>query len=123
MNPLILVGAGGAVGSALRYLLGQMLSAQTVRFGFPVGTAAINISGCLLIGIVGAVVSRSATFPESMRVLLVPGLLGGFTTYSAFAYETVELLQRGAFFQAITYFFLTTTFGLIAVYAGFHLAH
>ena len=86
MTRFLVICAGGALGSGGRYLLSTWLTRGT----FPVGTLAVNLIGAFAIGTVMRSVSA-----EDLRLFLVTGILGGFTTYSAFSYETVSLYQRG----------------------------
>ncbi|WP_235907863.1 fluoride efflux transporter FluC [Siccirubricoccus phaeus] len=111
MNPaftplsLALVALGGAIGSVARYVV----SVQGVlRFGthFPWGTLAVNVIGSALIGVLGAL-----ALPQEARLFLITGILGGFTTFSAFSLET-ELLAQRAPFLAAAYVGLTLVLGL-----------
>lgn len=95
MHPLLMVGLGGAAGSMLRYWLGGLVQHRLESTGFPVGTLAVNLLGCLAIGALsGAIESRHAFSPD-LRLLLGAGVLGGFTTFSAFGNETIHLLRAG----------------------------
>jgi CrcB protein len=90
------VGAGGAVGAMARYGVGTGASAlaRGTRFeAFPAGTLAVNVVGCALMGVVLGVADRQMVFSPAMRALLMTGLLGGFTTFSAFAADTHSLLK------------------------------
>ena len=105
------VGLGGAIGSIARFHVGRF---ATNRWpGFPWGTLAVNLAGSLLLSIVMALVLRGR-LDESARIALGVGVLGGFTTYSSFNYETLELAQQGAWGRAIAYAALTF-FGCLAV--------
>jgi CrcB protein len=112
----LLVAAGGAIGAALRYLLGGLIAS---RLGpdFPWGTFVVNISGCLLIGAVLGLVERGALPPEA-RLFLAVGVLGGYTTFSTFGYETVSLLEGGEILAAALNAFGQLALGLVAVYLG-----
>lgn len=86
---------GGAVGTGARYLLsGWMLRA--LGPGFPYGTLAVNVLGCFLIGLIMQVALATEALPLTLRLALTTGVLGGFTTYSAFNYETLQLAQEGS---------------------------
>ena len=101
MKHLLIVMLGGAIGAGLRHLVGQ---AALARFGpgFPWGTLTVNLAGGLLIGLIaGWFVRHGAT--ETARLFLVVGILGGFTTFSAFSLETYLMLQRGEFGVAASY--------------------
>lgn len=115
MNTL-LVAAGGAVGAALRYLLGGWASSR-LGADFPWGTLLANISGCLLIGVVLGFVERGA-LPVEARLFLAVGVLGGYTTFSTFGYETLRLIEDGQAASALLNAFGQLALGLVAVYLG-----
>ncbi len=118
MNKTLLVGLGGFVGSILRY--GLALGVHRWKGGstFPLETLVINVTGCLVFGVlVGWSESRGA-FSDPMRVLLFSGLLGGFTTFSAFGFETFRLLRDGQWFAAMISSALQLVLGIGAVWAG-----
>jgi CrcB protein len=112
----LLVAAGGGIGAALRYLLGGLI---TSRLGpdFPWGTFIVNVSGCLLIGVVLGLVERGA-LPAEARLFLAVGVLGGYTTFSTFGYETFRLLEGGELLQAAGNAFGQLALGLAGVYLG-----
>jgi CrcB protein len=120
VNPLVsiaAVAAGGALGSVLRFLVsGWFLS----RFGpgIPWGTFAVNISGSFAIGVVLALAAARSDFSPYLRLLLAPGILGGYTTFSAFAYETYALGTDGFPIQSIAYAAGSVLAGVVAAYAG-----
>ncbi len=97
MIKVIFIGVGGGVGSILRYLLAGVI--QRGQTGFPTGTFAVNVLGCLAIGFLAARFADSPIDPR-IRVAVLVGVLGGFTTYSTFGLETLELAKRGAFVLA-----------------------
>ena len=90
---LLLVLAGGGLGSAARYLVGVWMR---TRFGeaFPWGTVTVNVVGSFLIGVIAALADDHATFGPNVRLFLIVGVLGGFTTFSSFALETVRLVEE-----------------------------
>ena len=112
--------AGGAVGTAARYLL--TLWAND-RFGasFPYGTLAVNLIGCFLISIV-VQAAAAGEWPATLRLALVTGVLGGFTTYSAFNHETLRLLAQGNNGLALTYVSATLAGGLLSGWLGLTVA-
>lgn len=115
MNTL-LVATGGGIGAALRYLLGGLIAS---RLGpdFPWGTFIVNVSGCLLIGAVLGLVERGA-LPAEARLFLAVGVLGGYTTFSTFGYETFRLLEGGELLPAALNAFGQLALGLVGVYLG-----
>ena len=108
-----LVAGGGALGSAARYLL-SLLALRWVGGSFPAGTLAVNILGCLAAGVVATKVDPQG----SLRIFLIPGLLGGFTTFSAFGLETQTLIRDGRPGLAAAYVGLSVGAGLGAVLLG-----
>ncbi|MCK0165961.1 fluoride efflux transporter CrcB [Jannaschia sp. S6380] len=114
--PLISVALGGAIGASLRFLLGLAL----MRPGFPVAILTANVLGSFLMGIAVVVLGR-AGLPEWQPFVLT-GLLGGFTTFSAFSLETVTLFERGAVGQATLYVGLSVGLSLAAIVLGVTLA-
>lgn len=116
---LPLVALGGAIGACLRHLVG-IAAARSFGPGFPASTLMVNLLGCLAMGIFAALLADK-TSPR-LAPFVITGILGGFTTYSAFALDAVTLWQRGATGAAITYIAATTAGSLIAVLAGMALA-
>ena len=104
---LFLICLAGAIGTGTRYAVGG-LAARTLSLEFPFGTLAINATGSFLIGMVQQLALASSGFPETLRAAIVIGFLGGFTTYSAFSHETLELAGRGAWLSAALYVLTTT---------------
>src|SRR5688572_7344668 len=117
MERLILVAAGGAIGSALRYLVATAALAWPGP-GFPWGTLAVNLIGSFLIGLVQSLASESLALGEEARLFLATGVRGGHTTYSAFSYETVRLMERGAWGPAWLNVVGTTVACLTLCYVG-----
>ncbi|MFP7723246.1 fluoride efflux transporter CrcB [Lysobacter sp. A3-1-A15] len=118
---LLYVGLGGAIGAMARHLLGGWVLHHTAQGRFPAGTFAVNVLGCLLIGVLAGLAERHAMFPPPLRVFLFTGLLGGFTTFSAFGLETLHLLRRGEAGMAAAYVLGSVLVGLAAVWIGFRL--
>lgn len=92
---LVLIGAGGALGSVARYLLDSWVQ-RLAPSGFPVGVLAVNVLGSFAIGFVMTLFEARGTLDSTLRLTLVTGVLGGFTTYSSFNYQTLELLRSRA---------------------------
>ncbi|MEP6264266.1 MAG: fluoride efflux transporter CrcB [Erythrobacter sp.] len=113
------VALGGAVGAAARYQLGRAVT-HAVGPGspFPWATLAANVIGCLAMGLLFGWLARSGGSSESLRLLLGVGLLGGFTTFSAFSLEMLLLIQRGSAGLAVTYAGISVLAGLAALYIG-----
>ena len=114
--PLLLVARGGGLGASLRYLVGQWTAAN-LGPGFPFGTWAVNIIGGLAMGLLVAVLARAAE-AEPLRLLLGVGVLGGFTTFSAFSSELVTMLHRGQAMLALGYAAASLIAGMAAVIIG-----
>ncbi|MBO9684241.1 MAG: fluoride efflux transporter CrcB [Flavisolibacter sp.] len=111
---ILLVGIGGGMGSILRYFL-----QRTLNVSFPYGTLLVNIAGCLLIGLLWGIFTRH--IDEHRRLLLVTGFCGGFTTFSTFTYEGVQMLMENRWMVFLLYTFLSVVAGLAATYFGYKL--
>ncbi|HZX79481.1 MAG TPA: fluoride efflux transporter CrcB [Lysobacter sp.] len=118
MRELLLVGAGGFVGAIARHAMGGWLTTLASQPRFPVGTLAVNVLGCLLIGVFAAIAEAIPSLNGPARLLLVTGVLGGFTTFSAFGLETMLLLRRGDAALAAAYVAASLLLGLAAVWIG-----
>ncbi len=116
MLPLLYVMVGGAVGSGARYLTGRaMLS--LLGPDYPFGTLAVNLIGGLLMGVLVGVLARN-TASETWRLLLGVGVLGGFTTFSAFSLDVVSMIERGAIGVAFGYVLVSVIGSVAALFAG-----
>lgn len=115
MKALLLVGAGGFVGSVARYLMSTAIMRMPASAGFPYGTLAVNVVGCFLIGLLAA---KSDALGNDSRLLMMTGLLGGFTTFSAFGLETMLLIQKREWLFASSNVVLSVVLGLLAVWLG-----
>lgn len=122
VGQLLLVGAGGFLGSALRFSVYAGVNRWLPQFGLPLGTMTVNIFGCLAIGYVGGLLELRNSLDPSTALFLMAGLLGGFTTFSAYAFEALTLSQNGMIFKAATLILLQVVFGLLAAWLGFQLA-
>lgn len=118
MTNLLIVGFGGAAGAVSRYLVGGWVLHHTMAGKFPLSTFTVNAIGCLVIGVLSGFVERLEWFTPQMRLLLFTGLLGGFTTFSAFGLETVYLLRRGELAVAVAYVLASVCVCIAAVWAG-----
>jgi len=119
MINILLIGLGGFIGSVSRYLLGDFVHSLLDKPVFPYGTFIVNIFGCLLIGILGGLSESRNFFDTQTRMFLFIGLLGGFTTFSSFGFETFNLAKQGAHLHALANVFLQIVLGLIAVSIGY----
>ncbi len=120
MNPVILVMSGGAIGAALRYGLSRALPVNVG--GWPWPTFAVNLLGGLAMGLLAAWLVRGDGAAEPLRLFLGVGVLGGFTTFSAFSLEMAEMVQRGQGMMAAAYAAVSVILALGAVFAGMMLA-
>lgn len=120
LQRLLLVALGGGAGSAARYLT-SLTAGRVVGAAFPVGTLAVNLAGCLLVGVAFGLAERALLGP-SARLLLMTGFLGGFTTFSTYALESVTLYQDGAGDLSLINLGASTLGGLALVVAGLALA-
>ena len=114
---LLLVGIGGAAGSIVRYATHKWIT-MLYPHAFPAGTFFVNIAGCFLIGLLFGLSAKHEYLSPAFRLLLMTGFCGGFTTFSAFTLEGMELLQQQKFFIFAMYFALSVFLGLIATFAG-----
>ena len=121
MTTILLVSLGAAVGANLRYWLSQW-AAQQWGAAFPYGTLLINVLGSFSIGVVLTLATTNAAISANLRLLIVTGLLGGFTTFSTFSYETYQLLVEGSLLLAALYMLGSVGIGLVAVVLGAGLA-
>ncbi len=117
---LFLVFLGGGIGSIFRYLIGLALNKND--FLTPYGTFLVNVLGSLLIGILAGYNLRNLNLSHEYQALLIAGFLGGFTTFSSFAFENLVMLQNGRYLLFATYFATTLIVGLFAVAFGYHLS-
>ena len=120
MTPVLAVALGGALGSVARYLLvGQM--ARWLGPAFPWGTLVVNVVGGLVIGLLAEAMALKWPVSPETRLFLITGVLGGFTTFSAFSLEAVALVERGAFGAALAYVAASVVLSVGAVLVGFAL--
>jgi fluoride exporter len=120
MTRFIWICFGGAVGTGARYLLGGFV-ARVAGPEFPYGTLLINVLGSFLIGVVQQVGLSTLMIPDTLRLVLAVGVMGGFTTYSSFSYETVKLVETGSWGAAGAYVVFTTTLCLVGCVMGLSL--
>ena len=118
MKGIFLVGTGGFIGSVLRYLLSGWVFRFLDKPWFPAGTLAVNVLGCLVIGFLGGIAEQRRIFAPELRLFVFIGILGGFTTFSAFADETASLVQNGHGAAALLNIALQVMVALFAVWLG-----
>lgn len=119
---MLLVGLGGLLGAAARYALSLRVGTAAESSGLtglPWGTLAVNLLGCLLIGLLAGLAQRGDGFSPELRLFLLTGVLGGFTTFSAFGLETLTLLMQRQWAWALGYVLTSVGLGVLAVAFGF----
>lgn len=116
----LIVGAGGFVGAALRYAVGGLVS-RVLPPDFPWSTFVVNVSGCFVIGLLAVLTERGPVAP-STRLFLMVGVLGGYTTFSTFGYETPNLVREGSHGLAVANAVGQVLVGLTGVWAGMTVA-
>ncbi|WEA62087.1 fluoride efflux transporter CrcB [Rhizobium sp. BJ04] len=117
MIQALLVAVGGAIGSVLRYYVGQW-SLRLLGPAFPWGTLAVNVVGCFVIGVFAELIARKFNASAELRLLLITGLLGGFTTFSAFSLDAISLFERGEAVAGGIYIAASVGLSMAAVIAG-----
>lgn len=117
MKIILAIGTGSFIGGIGRYLLFQFIQTRFVS-AFPFGTLAVNIIGCFLMGVVFGIGERSSLDPQ-IRLFLATGILGGFTTFSAFSNETFGLIRYGQFWLATSYVLASVILGVLATWLGY----
>ena len=119
---IFLIALFGAIGTLARYGLQGVVQ---IRMGgaFPYGTLLINLSGCFLLGLVGQLTLNRMLISSNMRMAISVGLLGGFTTFSSFGWETAKMLEDGEWLRASTYLSASVVAGLLLSVAGIRLAN
>src|SRR5688572_32213211 len=118
MLHFVLVGLGGALGAIARWKLGGFVLHHTADWRFPLSTFIVNVAGCLAAGLLAGMVVKLDMFSAGARLFLFTGLLGGFTTFSAFGVETIYLLRRGEVAMAGAYVLLSVATGIAGVWLG-----
>jgi fluoride exporter len=114
---LFLVGLGGGIGSLARYLCQKWFS-ENYPHPFPWGTFLVNLFGCFLIGVIYAASEKSAVFSPQTRLFLITGFCGGFTTFSTFAFENMNLLRSGDILYFSIYTVASVVLGIAGVFGG-----
>ncbi|MBP2487636.1 fluoride efflux transporter CrcB [Rhizobium leguminosarum] len=117
MIQALLVAFGGAIGSVLRYYVGQW-TLRLMGPAFPWGTLAVNVVGCFVIGVFAELIARKFNASAELRLLLITGFLGGFTTFSAFSLDAISLFERGEAVAGGIYIAASVGLSMAAVIAG-----
>ena len=118
MNKFLIIGVGGSFGSILRYIVSGYIQKWSQSVDFPYGTLAVNLIGCLLIGMLSRMDEMRHVLSAETRILLFIGLLGVLTTFSTFSSETINLINDRRFISAFTNVIIHIIFGLAAVMIG-----
>jgi len=115
---IIFVAFGGALGSVSRYLLGTWVQSVSKSIDFPYGTLAVNLIGCFVIGFLSQLAEARGVFTSESRALVFVGILGGFTTFSSFGNDTINLIRDGETFNALVNVSANVILGLMLVWLG-----
>lgn len=117
MSIYIAIAVGGSLGAVARYWV-QGATHQWLGYGFPYGTLTVNVTGSLLMGFLSVLLLHRFPFGEAVRLGLLVGFLGSFTTFSTFAMDTLQLTDIGAILKAISYVLLSVLFCIVGAWAG-----
>ena len=115
LKNILLVGFGGGLGSIFRYLIGLLISYKH----FPYATLTVNVVGSFFIGVAMAIISKQTQTVEHWHLILVTGFLGGFTTFSAFSWNSLQLIHQQQFIAAFIYVLSTFLLTFAAVFVGY----
>lgn len=114
---LVLVGIGGGIGSVLRYVSSWLIT-KNVSTNFPLATFSVNILGCFLIGILIGIFGKQFSSNDDLKYLFITGFCGGYTTFSTFSAENIQLIQSGNYLTPALYIASSVLFGILAVFIG-----
>ncbi|MDR2804032.1 MAG: fluoride efflux transporter CrcB [Dysgonamonadaceae bacterium] len=117
IKQLLLVGVGGGIGSVLRFLA-SWLTVKSGNVAFPMATLTVNLVGCLLIGLFTGWAMKHSCLDANLRLLLITGFCGGFTTFSAFSLENIQLFQAGQYVSLVLYVLASVGLGFAAASIG-----
>ena len=118
MLNILFVGLGGALGSIARYLVSTWVQTAAKSINFPFGTLTVNLVGCFVIGFLAQLAEARGVFSSESRAFVFIGILGGFTTFSSFGNETLNLARGGEMWNALANIGLNVAIGLFAVWLG-----
>ena len=121
MLNILLVAIGGALGASMRYAVSIFIN-RTFESVVLTGTLTVNLLGSLVIGILMGMLSTQANFSEKSYLLLVVGILGGFTTFSSYSFENLELLNQGMYKNFLIYLLISNVGGILLAFTGYKLA-
>jgi len=121
LKTFLFIFLGGGLGSVFRYLT-SLLTQKFYTQSFPLATFLVNVLGCFLIGLLIGFSDKLFSSNADLRLLFITGFCGGYTTFSAFGYENIQLLQNNQLGLALTYIGLSVLLGLLAVWFGLFLA-
>lgn len=123
MSEIILVFIGAGIGGVARFILSSIVYAYTGR-AFPYGTLVINLTGCFIIGFSYTVINyKFENLAPYLTAFIIVGILGGYTTFSSFSLETLNLIQKGNIFAGLSNILLSVLVGILATYAGIKLGY
>ncbi len=117
MSTTLLIGVGGAFGAMARYLLSIWIT-QAIGTQFPWGILCVNIAGCLAMGLIAGLGAQMIHMPDELKLFLATGVIGGFTTFSAFSLDAVQLVERGAYMDAAVYTLVSVAGSIAALLTG-----
>jgi CrcB protein len=120
-DKILLIALGGAAGSVLRYLIAGWVQ-RAMEGTFPLGTLAVNVAGCFAIGLLNPLFLGPLLVRQELRLAIMIGLLGGFTTFSTYGWETLSLTHDGEWVAAAGNLLLNNVLGLAAAWGGYQLA-
>jgi CrcB protein len=118
MTNILLIGVGGFIGSILRYLTSGYVQQASKSIDFPYGTLVVNLLGCFIIGFLAQLAEDRGVFTNQSRLFVFTGFLGGFTTFSSFGNETLNLMRDSQMFNALANVGANVVLGLFAVWLG-----
>jgi len=123
MKEILIIGAGGFLGAVLRYIAVVTMQVFKTKHAIPLGTLLVNVIGCLLIGLLAVLAENGRFLTADTRNFLIVGILGAFTTFSTFGYESMAMLKNGASTAFVLNIGLQLGLGLAAVWLGMNAGH
>jgi len=123
VKEILIIGAGGFLGAVLRYIAIVSMQVFKTKHAIPLGTLLVNVVGCLLIGFLAVLAENSRILTPDTRNFLIVGILGAFTTFSTFGYESMTMLKNGATTAFVLNIGLQVVLGFMAVWLGMTAGH